>query len=519
MPERRLQKILIANRGEIAVRIIRTCHEMGIRTVAVFSDADRSMPHVSKADEAYYLGPSPSRESYLAIDKILSVARQAHVDAIHPGYGFLSENPDFAQRVFDAGIIFIGPRPESIRAMGDKTEARKLVARSGVPIVPGTEQPLTSLGDADEFCGRHGFPILLKAAAGGGGKGMRVVHSTQEFAASFKSAQSEARSAFGDPRIYIEKYLDAPRHVEFQILSDTHGTTIHLGERECSIQRRHQKVIEETPCVILDDALRHRMGETAIKAAQACQYQNAGTIEFLLDRDKNFYFLEMNTRLQVEHPITEMRTGIDLVAQQIDIALGHHLSFTQSDITWRGHAIECRIYAEDCEDNFYPSTGRITHLKPPGGFGVRDERGVDSGAEISVYYDSMIAKLVVWANSRAEAIERMKRALREYEILGVKTNIPVCIFVMEHQKFLQGDYDTHFLSTHFSPAILPRLSEDERKAAAIVCALLTDRTTNGRSIGSINPSAASMNSRTEQNLSYSSSSKWKQRRRDTMRTR
>jgi propionyl-CoA carboxylase alpha chain len=470
--KRPLRKVLVANRGEIAVRIIRACRELDIETVAIFSEADRCSPHVQMADEAYCVGPPPSRQSYLAMDRIIEIARKASADAIHPGYGFLSENAVFAQKVLDAGLIFVGPPPSSIAAMGDKTEARKLVRSAGVPTVPGTPDAVRDEHEVVRFANEHGFPILIKAAAGGGGKGMRIVHEEKELSAAFKAAQSEALSAFGDPRVYVEKYLENPRHIEFQILADAYGNVVHLGERECTIQRRHQKVIEETPSVILDAALRERMGAMAVAAARACNYQNAGTIECLVDRHKNFYFLEMNTRLQVEHPITEMRTGIDLVHQQLKIAGGEELSFSQNDISFHGHAIECRIYAEDPYNNFLPSTGTITHLRPSQGNGIREDRGVEEGGEISVYYDPLIAKLVAHGRTRDEAIAKMRRALREYEILGVRVNIPFSLFVLNHPKFVEGDFDTHFVDKYFQPTLLERCSDEEARAAALVAALL-----------------------------------------------
>jgi propionyl-CoA carboxylase alpha chain len=514
MNHRKIHKVLVANRGEIAVRIIRSCQEMGIRTVAVYSDVDRTMPHVLMADEAYAIGPAPSRESYLVIDKIISVARQSGADAIHPGYGFLSERAEFAERVVKEGLIFIGPRPESIRAMGDKTEARKLVSKAKVPIVPGTPDAIKSETEARTFCEHIGFPVLIKAAAGGGGKGMRVVQKMEEFASAFRGAQSEAQNAFGDSRVYLEKYLENPRHIEFQILADQYGNTIHLGERECSIQRRHQKLIEETPSVIVDDAMRAKMGETAVMAAKACGYSNAGTIEFLVDKNRNFYFLEMNTRLQVEHPITEMRTGIDLVAAQLRIAMGEQLPWTQKDIMFRGHAIECRICAEDPQSDHMPSTGIISHLKPSQGFGVREDRGIEQGGEVSVYYDPMISKLVCWGSTRTEAVERMKRALREYQLLGVKTNIPLHLFVLEHLNFVRGDFDTHFLQNHFTPSKLPQPSEIECIAAAVVCATKHHALQNN----------GLMTTHTSSNPSFSSGltgqkpGKWKAQRRENMRS-
>jgi acetyl-CoA carboxylase biotin carboxylase subunit len=478
MSRKPIRKILIANRGEIALRIMRTCREMGIQTVAVYSDADAVAPHVLHADQAFNIGPPPSSQSYLNVQKILAVAGHAGADAIHPGYGFLAENPEFARKVKEANIIFIGPPPEAIEAMGDKTEARRLVRASGVPIVPGTEDPLTSETEALDFCAEQGFPVLLKAAAGGGGKGMRIVRESQDLASAFRSARSEAESAFGDSRVYIEKYLEYPRHIEFQILADQHGEVVHLGERECSIQRRHQKIVEELPSVVMNERLRATMGETAVKAARACGYSNAGTIEFLVDREGSFYFLEMNTRLQVEHPVTEERTGIDLVEQQIRIGSGEHLTHRQEDIVSRGHAIECRICAEDPDNDFLPSTGRILHLRPAQGPGVREDRGIDEGGEISVYYDSMVSKLVVWAPTRGGAIEKMKRALKEYTILGVKSNIPLLLYVMEHPKFKEGDFSTHFLDQHFRPGSLNSVSPGGMVAAAVVCAMLESRETD-----------------------------------------
>jgi propionyl-CoA carboxylase alpha chain len=424
------------------------------------------------ADEAYRVGPPPSRESYLLMEKILEIAARSGAEAIHPGYGFLSENAVFAQKVLEAGIEFIGPQPTSIRAMGDKTEARKLVRAAGVPTVPGTPDAVSEEQVVREFAQLHGYPILIKAAAGGGGKGMRVVHAVSELSSAFIGAQSEARSAFGDGRVYVEKYLENPRHIEFQILADKHGNTVHLGERECSIQRRHQKVIEETPSVIVDEEMHRRMGEMAVAAAKSCHYENAGTIECLVDKNKNFYFLEMNTRLQVEHPITELRTGIDIVQQQLRIAMGEKLPFSQGDITFRGHAIECRIYAEDASNNFLPSTGKILHLKPSQGVGIREDRGVEQGGEISVYYDPMISKLVAYGQTRTEAIGKMKRALQEYEILGVRVNIPFNLFVLNHPKFVEGDFDTHFVQNYFRPELIEPTGEEDERTAAIVAAMI-----------------------------------------------
>lgn len=474
MTTRRIHTMLIANRGEIAVRVIRTCRELGIRTVAVYSDADRTMPHVLLADEAYRIGPAPSRESYLAMDAILEVARSAGVDAVHPGYGFLAENPRFAQKVLDAGLIFVGPRPETISLMGDKTEARRLLGNTTVPLVPGTPGPVRTVEEIQSFCDEFGFPALLKAAAGGGGKGMRIIRDRSEIVEFFRAAQSEAGSAFDDDRVYVEKYLERPRHIEFQIIADRHGNTVHLGERECSIQRRHQKVIEETPSTALTEDLRARMGQAAVAAAKACGYENAGTIEFLLDPGRNFYFLEMNTRLQVEHPVTEMRTGLDLVALQCAVAEGRPLDFTQESIQFRGHAIECRICAEDPDHGYIPSTGTLTYLRPAQGIGIREDRGIEMENEVSVYYDPMIAKLIAWAPTRNEALQRMLRALSEYEIGGVTTNISLCQFVLQHPRFRDGSLDTHFLQDEFEAGRVTRNGMADKRAAAILCALLDD---------------------------------------------
>lgn len=470
-----IQTLLVANRGEIAVRVLRTCREMGVRTIAVYSDADRLMPHVLMADEAYRLGPAPARESYLRMDRILEIAKDTGADAIHPGYGFLSENPDFADMVTAAGIRFVGPPGAAIRAMGDKTAARALMREAGVPTVPGTDGPVHGLDDAERFCAEAGFPVLIKAAAGGGGKGMRVVQRHEDLRSALEQAESEARSSFGDARVYIERYLDQPRHIEFQILADVHGNCIHLGERECSIQRRHQKVVEETPSVVLDDMMRLRMGETAVRAARACGYVNAGTIEFLVDASRNFYFLEMNTRLQVEHPVTELRTGLDLVREQLLITGGEPLALSQEDVVFRGHAIECRICAEDPASGFLPSTGTIRRLRPAQGPGVRDDRGIEEGGEVSVYYDPLIAKVVVWAQDRPLAIARMERALHEYEIVGVTTNIPVCTFVMRHPAFRAGTFDTGFIRRYYDAAAGP-VSGDGRLAAAALLSAWLERT-------------------------------------------
>lgn len=469
---REIRTILIANRGEIALRIIRTCREMGLRSIAVFSDADRFAPYVRAADDAIHIGRAQSSQSYLNAEAILEAAHRSGAQAIHPGYGFLSENARFAETVQKHGLIFIGPPAPAIAMMGDKTRARQLMISAGVPVVPGTEEPLKSAKEARSFAEEHGLPVLLKAAAGGGGKGMRLVRKADELEAAFRGASSEAKAAFGDGRIYVERYLERPRHIEVQILADSYGGVVHLGERECSIQRRHQKVIEESPSPVLDAPTRAAMTETAVRAARACGYVNAGTIEFLRDANGKFYFLEMNTRLQVEHPITELRTGLDLVALQIQIAAGAHLPFSQDEVTWRGHAIECRICAEDAENDFFPSTGTLLHLRPASGPGIREDRGVEEGGEISVHYDSMIAKLCAWGSDRDEAVRRIARALGEYEVLGVKTNIGLLHFVVQHPSFGDGDLSTHFLDEHFTPAVLGEGKADHRRAAAMTCALL-----------------------------------------------
>lgn len=470
--KKQIKKLLIANRGEIAVRILRSAKEMGILTVAVYSEVDRLMPHVRLADEAYLLGKATATETYLQKEKIIDVALKSKSDAIHPGYGFLSENAEFSEMVQKAGLIFVGPPASAIRKMGDKTAARSLVSSAGVPIVPGTDGPILEISEASAFAEKFGFPILLKAAGGGGGKGMRIVNGHDELASAFRSAQSEAQSAFGDNRVYVEKYLENPRHIEFQILADQYGNAIHLGERECSIQRRHQKIIEESPSVIITSEMRKKMGESAVKAALSSGYVNAGTIEFLVDKHRNYYFLEMNTRLQVEHPVTEMITGIDLVKEQLRISMGQPLSFMQDEIRFRGHAIECRIYAEDSENNFLPSIGKITKLRSPQGFGVREDRGVDEGNEISVYYDPMISKLITWADTRNEAINKMTRALNEYNLAGVKTNIQACSWIINHPKFIEGNFDTHFIKEYFTPEVLRNENKQILEALAVAAAVI-----------------------------------------------
>jgi acetyl-CoA carboxylase biotin carboxylase subunit len=441
------RKILIANRGEIAVRIMRACRDLCISPVAVYSEADRDALHVRFADEAVCVGPASSAESYLNIPAIINAARSVEADAIHPGYGFLAENADFARAVKHAGITFIGPTAEAMDVMGSKTSARRAAIEVGVPVVPGTTEPLLSYTEAREVAARFGYPVMLKASAGGGGKGMRLVATEDELRSAFETAQSEAAAAFGDPEIYLEKAIERPRHIEIQIFADTQGNFVHLGERECSIQRRHQKVIEECPSPINDENLRGQMGEAAIRAARAVAYVGAGTIEFLVaDATRDFYFLEMNTRLQVEHPVTELVTGIDLVREQIMVASGVPLSFTQADVSWTGHAIECRVYAEDPDQNFLPSPGRITHLSVPAGPGIRDDGGVSAGTEVSIYYDPMISKLAAWGRTRAEAIDRLRRALDEYFVGGIKTTLPFFRQIVRDPEFIAGQLDTGFIS-------------------------------------------------------------------------
>ncbi|WP_103664733.1 acetyl-CoA carboxylase biotin carboxylase subunit [Gracilimonas amylolytica] len=466
-----IKKVLVANRGEIALRVIHTCKELGVKTVAVYSRPDAHSPHVLHADESVFIGEAASSESYLVIDKIIDAAKQTGADAIHPGYGFLSENAAFAERCKKEGVIFIGPEPKAISLMGDKTVARELMSQHNVPTPPGLKSELKDIEEARRVADEIGYPILVKAAAGGGGKGMRIVHKKEEFEASIKGAKSEAKNAFGDDRIYIEKYLEEPRHVEFQIMADTHGNVLHVFDRECSVQRRHQKVIEEAPCALLTDELRAEMAEAAIKAAKACDYVGAGTIEFLVDKHLNFYFLEMNTRLQVEHPVTEMISGVDLVALQILVAEGKELPFKQEDLKINGHAIECRIYAEDPADNFLPSTGLLKKHRVPTGSGIRVDAGVEEGQQITINYDPMISKLSVHGPDREIARKRMLRALDEYEISGCKTTIPFCEFTLNHPAFIEAKYDTHFVPDHFDPENMQETS-NEAEVAALAASLL-----------------------------------------------
>ncbi len=467
----KIKKVLIANRGEIAVRVIRACRDLGISTVAVYSDADRTSLHVRYADEAVLIGAAPPRDSYLRIDKILDAARRAGADAIHPGYGFLSEREEFAQAVMDEGLIFIGPPPSAIALMGDKQMARETVKRAGVPVIPGTEPGLRDdeiIAAAEQI----GFPVMVKAAAGGGGKGMRGVYNAADLPGALAVARREAESAFGDGRVYLEKMIEGARHIEFQILADMHGNTVHLGERECSIQRRHQKLVEEAPSPFVDVDLRQRMGEMAIRAAQAVNYVNAGTIECLVDKDKNFYFLEMNTRLQVEHPVTELVTGVDLVKEQIRIARGRRMGLTESVIEPKGWAIECRVNAEDPYNNFLPSVGTISTLLVPTGPGVRVDSGVYTGYTITPYYDSMIAKLICWGDDRPEAMLRVRRALEEFTIMGVKHNIPFHQNLLNSFSFIAGKFDNKFVEERFSMTTYEQSPSDEELETAAIAATL-----------------------------------------------
>lgn len=451
------EKILIANRGEIAVRIIRACKELGITAAVIYSEADRKSLHVRMADEAYLVGPAETNASYLNSEKIIQIAKEIKAEAIHPGYGFLAENANFAGLVQASGLVFIGPPASAIKLSGDKLQALKIFSEAGIPIVPGSDE-ISTEQEALNFAEKIGYPVLLKASAGGGGKGMRVVRKTEEMSDALRGAKYESKIAFGDDRIYLEKFLERPRHIEIQILSDSFGNCVYLGERECSIQRRHQKLVEESPSVIVDENLRRKMGETAVKIAELVGYVNAGTVEFLADTNRNFYFLEMNTRLQVEHPVTEMVTGIDIAKRQIKIAAGEKLDFSQSDIKPFGHAIECRIYAEDYQNNFFPSTGLISLYREPGGPGVRVDSGVYEGFEISLYYDPLIAKLICWGQDRNEAILRMSRALSEYQINGITSTIEFHQNVMQNEKFRLGELSTHFIEEE----IYPKLKEEKK---------------------------------------------------------
>jgi len=461
-----MKKILIANRGEIALRVMRSAKEMGIQTVAIYSEVDRASPHVLYADEAVCVGPAPSNQSYLDGDKIIAICKDLQVDGIHPGYGFLSENAEFTRKVTEAGIIFIGPSPKAMEVMGDKLSAKAAVKSYDIPMVPSTDQAIEDIDKAKELAVEIGFPILIKASAGGGGKGMRIVNQLEEFEEQMNLAISEAISAFGNGAVFIEKYVASPRHIEIQVLADRHGNVLHLFERECSIQRRHQKVIEEAPSAVLTEDLRAEMGACAVRVAQSCDYVGAGTVEFLLDENNNFYFLEMNTRLQVEHPVTEMITGIDLVKEQIKIARGEVLSFNQEDLSIQGHSIEVRVYAEDARNNFLPDIGTLKTYRRPEGIGVRVDDGFEEGMEIPIYYDPMISKLISHGANREEAIERMIRAIADYDITGIQSTLPFGAFVMKHPAFVSGDFDTHFVGDHFEASMLKASNSKEEEIAA-----------------------------------------------------
>ncbi len=464
--KRKMRKILVANRGEIALRVMRSAKKMGIKTVAVFSEADRKSPHVKFADEAVCIGPAPSNESYLLGDKIIAVAKELGVDGIHPGYGFLSENAAFGEAVAASGITFIGPKSKAIKVMGSKLAAKEAVKAYDIPMVPGIDEAVTDVSYAEKVANEIGYPILIKASAGGGGKGMRVVEKQADIKEQMERAISEAVSSFGDGSVFIEKYVGSPRHIEIQVLADSHGNVVHLFERECSVQRRHQKVVEEAPSSVLTPEIRQKMGEAAIKVAKACDYLGAGTVEFLLDENKNFYFLEMNTRLQVEHPVTEMITGVDLVEEQIKIARGEALSFTQEDLKIKGHALELRIYAEDPLEGFSPSIGVLEKYQAPVGKNIRVDDGFEEGMEIPIYYDPMISKLITYGETREEAIELMKEAIVNYKIKGIKTTLPFGKFVCEHDAFISGNFDTHFVKKFYTPESLEENFKIEAKIAA-----------------------------------------------------
>ena len=463
-----MKKILVANRGEIALRVMKTIKKMGISTVAVFSEADRDAPHVKFADEAVCIGPAPSAQSYLKGDKIIEVAKDLGVDGIHPGYGFLSENAGFAEAVEKNGITWIGPGSKAIKVMGSKLAAKDAVKDYGIPMVPGIDEAITDTEEAKKIANEIGFPILIKASAGGGGKGMRIVEKEKDLEDQMKRAISEAESAFGDGSVFIEKYVASPRHIEIQVLADTHGNFLHLFERECSIQRRHQKVVEEAPSVVLDEKLRKEMGEAAVNVAKACDYVGAGTVEFLFDENRNFYFLEMNTRLQVEHPVTELITGIDLVEQQIRVARGEELSFGQEDLSITGHALELRVYAEDPMEDFMPSTGKLVTYEIPKGEHVRLDNGFEEGMDVPIYYDPMLSKLVTYGKTREEAMEYMLEAIDNYHIEGVSTTLPFGKYVFQHDAFRSGNFDTHFVKNYYSPQELENEINEEARLAAMV---------------------------------------------------
>jgi acetyl-CoA carboxylase biotin carboxylase subunit len=473
-----MQKILIANRGEIALRIMKSAKEMGITTVAVYSEVDRNAPFVQYADESYCIGPAPSNQSYLRGEAIIELALKIGVDGIHPGYGFLSENADFARKVKAAGITFIGPSPESIEVMGSKLAAKAAARKYQIPMVPGTEDAIDDLEQAQRVALEVGLPILIKASAGGGGKGMRIVEKIEEIEEQMARAISEAQNAFGDGSVFIERYVAGPRHIEVQVLADTHGNIVHLFERECSIQRRHQKVVEEAPSAVLTPELRAAMGKSAVDVAKSCDYIGAGTVEFLVDENRNYFFLEMNTRLQVEHPVTEMITGIDLVKEQIKVARGERLSFTQEDLAINGHALEVRVYAEDPQNNFLPDIGTLKTYIRPSGPGVRVDDGFEEGMEIPIYYDPMIAKLIVHAPTRQAAIDKMTRAIQDYHITGIKTTLPFCSWAINQPAFTSGDFDTHFVKKYYTPEVLDHFDEEEAQIAAMLAAMMIEEGKN-----------------------------------------
>ncbi len=473
---RKINKILIANRGEIALRVMRSCHEMGIKTVAVFSEADRNALHVRYADEAVCIGPPASAESYLRGEKIIEVCKRLNVDAVHPGYGFLSENAEFAELIEKNDIKFIGPSPDAIRTMGDKLAAKAAVAKFNVPQVPGVDHAISDIEKSKKVAEEIGYPILIKASAGGGGKGMRIVNNTEEFEEQMNRAISEAKSAFGDGSVFIEKFVTSPRHIEFQILGDEHGNIVHLFERECSIQRRHQKVVEEAPSSILTPEIRKAMGEAAVGVAKACNYYGAGTVEFIVNDKLDFYFLEMNTRLQVEHPVTEEITGIDLVKEQIKIAEGKKLSFTQEELSIKGHSFELRVYAEDPANNFLPDIGKLSTYVRPQGPGIRVDDGFEEGMDIPIHYDPMIAKLVTYAEDREKAMNRMIRAIEEYKISGVATTLEFGTYVLKHEAFRSGNFNTKFVEQYFSPDVLKDANEkDHEEIVAVLAAMLVEK--------------------------------------------
>lgn len=499
-----IKKVLVANRGEIALRVMRTCREMGIQTLAVFSDVDRAMPFVRYADEAICIGPAPSSQSYLLGEKVISIAQEFGADAIHPGYGFLSENADFSEAVAAAGLIFIGPSAHSIRMMGDKISAKQAARKFGVPMVPGTEDPIQSVDEARAIAIRIGYPVLIKASAGGGGKGMRVVAEDAALEEGLRTAQSEARSAFGNDAVFMEKYVGAPRHIEIQLLADNHGNVVYLFERECSIQRRHQKLIEEAPSSCLTPELRKAMGESAVAVAKACDYSGAGTVEFLVDESLNFYFLEMNTRLQVEHCVTEAITGVDLVREQVRVAEGRPLSFTQDDLRIRGHAIELRVCAEDPLNDFLPDTGILQRYEPAKGPGIRVDDGFEEGGEVPVFYDSLIAKLVAHAATRDEAIDRLVRAIDEYQVSGVQTTLAFGRWAVQTEAFRRGDFDTKFIEKYYQPELLIAHDAQEEKVAALLAAKLWKSAPAIRQVAGATAPAAN-----------DGSSSWKRRYRST----